>query len=146
VPVTAKYTQPAHGAFVLSWPRSSGARFRKSFDPLFEIVETVKALDRDRILVAAASWSSCERCAMLRSGHTASAGNPGPIGPIGPLCQENSMETKAWHHRQQDPGAVLSGPIVPLCAILAPARRKTRRRPAMPGYIGYIGYIRLEIE
>jgi len=39
------------------------------------------------------------------------------------------METKIWHHRKQDRGAVLSGPNGPLCAIRAQSRH---RRPAIP--------------
>jgi hypothetical protein len=39
------------------------------------------------------------------------------------------METRVWHHRKSDRGAVLSGPIGPLCAIRAQSRH---HRPAIP--------------
>jgi len=69
----------------------------------------------------------CRIVWLMREMHDAAVrtGNPGPIGP---LAQENSMETKAWHHRQSDRGNVRSGPIGPLCVILARSRGTAARQ------------------
>jgi hypothetical protein len=99
--------------------------------PLFDIVETVKAPGSRSAAASRAAVVSYGSSEEMQEGavRATSYGNPGPIGPVGPLRRKNAMGTMTWHHRKSDRGAVLSGPIGPLCVIRAQSRH---RRPAIP--------------